>query len=108
MIKQDKKSLLKYINDKAQTEFENIYNSLKVKKDIAFGRIYIDIDDICNNDSSWIPYQYMFWLNILWDPKWKYYISEDIYNNLAFARMKLKKNFEFRQEWEAHINRLFP
>jgi hypothetical protein len=67
MIDKDKKQDLltikkglEYTSNKCKLENESIYESIIIKKEICYGKIYIDVDDAFTKSDTGIPYKYMF------------------------------------------------
>jgi len=67
MIEKDKKQDLltiekglEYNSNKYKLENESIYESIIIKKEICYSKIYIDVDDAFTKSDTGIPYKYMF------------------------------------------------
>lgn len=96
---------IEFLRQVIKLENKEIFDSIKIKKEMLYGyKIYIEVQDAFTYENTWFPYVYMFWINILWDPIWKYFISFDIYQNLKEANRRLIINSNKQIEWQKYYS----
>lgn len=96
-----------YLRQILKIEFDDIFKSIKIKKELCYWhKIYIELCDAFTKEDTWFPYEYMFWISILWDPIWKYFISYDIFLNLKEASNRLIRWSYKTTEWQKYYSEI--